>query len=196
MKKYLNIVCKMKISQYFIRLLLLVFLFGCDNAKIEKEILQLQSKIISFPCNMNITIHGRDTLIPGYVEKGLKLVIYTDSIDCSSCIISKMYLWNSIMKNTESYKNKLKFYYIISPQEQHIKKIRLALSGADFNYPVLLDTLREFEKLNPHLPKNRALHTFLLDENNNVILVGSPLYNKKIEEMFYKIVEEKLGNSQ
>ena len=65
-----------------------------------------------------------------------------------------------------------------------------------FDYPILLDTLREFEKLNPHLPKNRALHTFLLDENNNVILVGNPLHNKKIEEMFYKIVEEKLGTSQ
>ena len=47
--------------------------------------------------------------------------------------------------------------------------------------------------MNPHLPKNKALHTFLLDENNNVILVGDPLHNKKIEEMFYKIVKEKLG---
>lgn len=40
------------------------------------------------------------------------------------------------------------------------------------------------------------LHTFLLDEDNKVILVGNPLHNKKIEEMFYKIVEEKLGTSQ
>ena len=37
------------------------------------------------------------------------------------------------------------------------------------------------------------LHTFLLDEDDNVILVGSPLHNRKIEEMFYKIVEERLG---
>ena len=65
-----------------------------------------------------------------------------------------------------------------------------------FDCPILLDTLGEFEKLNPHLPKNRALHTFLLDENNNVILVGNPLRNKKIEEMFYQIVEEKLGKPE
>ena len=57
----------------------------------------------------------------------------------------------------------------------------------------MLDTLKEFERLNPHLPKNRALHTFLLDENNRVILVGNPSRNEKIKEMFYKIVEEKLG---
>lgn len=52
------------------------------------------------------------------------------------------------------------------------------------------------EIMNPHLPKNKALHTFLLDENNNVILVGNPLHNKKIEKIFYKIVEEKLGKPQ
>ena len=52
----------------------------------------------------------------------------------------------------------------------------------------------QFEKLNPHLPKNKVLHTFLLDENNNVILVGNPLHNKKIEKMFYKIVEENWVN--
>ncbi len=56
-----------------------------------------------------------------------------------------------------------------------------------------MDTLNEFAKLNPHLPKNRVLRTFLLDENNKVMLVGNPLHNKKIEDMFYKIVEEKLG---
>ena len=35
-----------------------------------------------------------------------------------------------------------------------------------------------------------------IDKNNNVILVGNPMQNKRIEEMFYKIVEEKLGKPQ
>lgn len=39
-------------------------------------------------------------------------------------------------------------------------------------------------------------HTFLLDEDNNVLLVGNPLENKKIEEMFWQIVEEKLGKRE
>ena len=135
-------------------------------------------------------------MISEYVENGLKLVIYTDSVECSSCVISKMYLWNSIIENTELYKDKLKFYYILSPQRQHIEKVRSALNVIDFEYPVIIDTLGKFAKLNPHLPENKALHTFLLDENNNVILVGNPLRNKKIEEMFYQIVEEKLGKPE
>ena len=39
-------------------------------------------------------------------------------------------------------------------------------------------------------------HTFLLDENNNVLLVGNPLDNEKIEEMFWQIVEKKLGKRE
>ena len=71
--------------------------------------------------------------------------------------------------------------------------MKLALiKNSRFNYPIILDTLGQFAKLNPHLPKNKALHTFLLDENNNVILVGNPLHNKKIKEMFYRIVEDRL----
>lgn len=70
------------------------------------------------------------------------------------------------------------------------------IANTKFDYPILLDSLGEFERLNPHLPQNKALHTFLLDENNNVLLVGNPLHNKKIEEMFYKVVEEKLGKLQ
>ena len=75
--------------------------------------------------------------------------------------------------------------------------MKLALiKNSRVNYPIILDTLGQFAKLNPHLPKNKALHTFLLDENNNVILVGNPLHNKKIKEMFYRIVEDRLGKPE
>ncbi|MFI3306556.1 MAG: hypothetical protein R3Y68_08625 [Rikenellaceae bacterium] len=65
-----------------------------------------------------------------------------------------------------------------------------------FDYPIIIDSIGEFERLNPHLPKNKAMHTFLLDENNNVVLVGNPLNNPKIEKMFKEIVEEKLDEKR
>ena len=40
------------------------------------------------------------------------------------------------------------------------------------------------------------MHTFLLDENNNVLLVGNPLENEKIKKLFWQIVEEKLGKRE
>lgn len=46
---------------------------------------------------------------------------------------------------------------------------------------------------NPNLPSESMYHTFMLDENNRVILVGDPMLNKQIEDMMLSIVEEKLG---
>ena len=48
---------------------------------------------------------------------------------------------------------------------------------------------------NPNLPSESMYHTFMLDENNRVILVGDPMLNKQIEDMMLSIVDEKLGNN-
>ena len=40
------------------------------------------------------------------------------------------------------------------------------------------------------------MHTFLLDRDDNVLLVGNPIWNEKIEEMFWQIVEERLGKNE
>ena len=37
------------------------------------------------------------------------------------------------------------------------------------------------------------MHSFLLDENNNVVLVGNPLTNKRIEELLWEFVDERFG---
>lgn len=183
----------MKIAARFMYVLLSILFMGCNSTKMKENIQQLQATAISFPRQGMITMRGRDTLIPKFMQSELKLIVYTDSVECSSCVVSKMYLWNSFIEYAKSYGGRLKYYYILSPRKQDVNKVRIALAGTILEYPVIIDSLGEFEKLNPHLPKDRLLHTFLLDENNNVILVGNPLLNKKIKEMFYKIVEEKLG---
>ncbi len=48
----------------------------------------------------------------------------------------------------------------------------------------------------PQLPSNPMLHTFLLDENNEVLVVGNPLDNEKIDRMFWRTMKEKLGTGQ
>ena len=40
---------------------------------------------------------------------------------------------------------------------------------------------------------SESMHTFLLDEDNNVILVGSPIGNEKIGDMLQDVVKKKLG---
>lgn len=173
---------------------ILVLLCTCNN--IQKEMELLSSRPIILPDTLSNFYTSKEV---GYINSSIplmKLIIYIDSSECASCSIKQISEWNSIIDSVLRISNKINFYFILTPKKINLSSVKRTLIAEGFNYPVLLDTLGKFEGSNPHLPKNRALHTFLLDENNNVILVGSPLYNKKIEEMFYKIVEEKLGNSQ
>ncbi len=60
--------------------------------------------------------------------------------------------------------------------------------------PVHVDTAGIFIRENPHIPREAVYHTFLLDKDNRVVLVGNPSRSEKIKEMFWQIVEEKLAN--
>lgn len=186
----------MKNLNQVVYLLLSLLFIGCNSAKIKKDLQRLQSAAVILPQQGQITILGRDTLIPDFMWSELKLIVYTDSVGCSSCTVSRMHQWNSFVEYAKQYGNRLKYYHILSPRKQDINKVRIALAGSALEYPVIIDTLGDFGRQNAHIPQNKALHTFLLDENNKVILVGDPLHNKKIEEIFYKIVEEKLGKPQ
>lgn len=166
------------------------------NSKLSEEILLFQKKPIVLTKQSELIIGGQKKVIENETQRGLKYVIYKDSLECTSCSINKMYFWDEFIKYAKSYNGRLKYYFIYSPLKKNCRNVEFLLKNINFDYPILLDSLGEFVKLNPHLPKNRALHTFLLDEDNNVILVGDPVYNKRIEKMFYKIVEEKLGKPQ
>ena len=104
-----------------------------------------------------------------------------------------MYKWNNFLKEVETFNRKIKVYFIFSPQRKNIDIFYFLITTNPPASPIFVDTTNVFLRSNPHIPKNPALHTFLLDENNKVILVGNPLENKHIEEMFWRIVKEKLG---
>ena len=180
-----------QVVNWSIRISIFFTLCSCNTTsqKLLKEMTLLQSKPIN--CGQNELVH-HDTL-----QKEIECIVYSDSVSCTPCAINKMYLWNSFLDYSKSYNGQLNFYFIFCPARKDFQEMKLALiKNSRFNYPIILDTLGQFAKLNPHLPKNKALHTFLLDENNNVILVGNPLHNKKIKEMFDQIVEDRLGKPE
>lgn len=171
-------------------LIMIILLFtSCSNeSKIKKDVFKLMSNPISLPSNARITVNGKDSLITDYFESRYKMIIYADSLGCTSCEISNMRLWKPFLAYADTLKGKLNFYFIFSTSKS--KPVRYALMNNSFCFPVLIDEKGEFEKLNPHLPSSKAMHSFLLDENNNVIMVGNPLRNKDIEKLFYQEIQK------
>ena len=48
-----------------------------------------------------------------------------------------------------------------------------------------------FTRNNSTIPEERYLHTFLLDRENKIVLVGNPNVNERVESLFQKIMNER-----
>lgn len=174
---------------------MLVLILSC-NSKIalKQDMEKLQSKTIVLSLDdMKCQMNGKDTIFSNFGESKLKLVIYSDSIVCTPCALKGMYLWDRFIDYAAKHNGQLRFYFVFAPIKKDLKTMEFMFKTNSFYYPIFIDTAGVFAKMNSNLPTNPLLHAFLLDEYNKVILVGNPLYNKQIEKLFYKIIEEKLG---
>ena len=65
----------------------------------------------------------------------------------------------------------------------------------DFKYPIFSDTSNVFISKNKLPEENMAFHTFLVDKNDSIRVIGSPVLNEKIKDLYIKeinkILEEK-----
>ena len=187
-----------RIGRFSIFIVVFSLLFsGCSRSKLERQVIQLQSLPIDlcldsmYRYNFLQISDSIATVVDAVSSsKVLSMVVYSDETVCSSCAVKGMYIWNDLIDTTEcKYGNQLPFYFIFTPEKEQIVDLKIALKRSGFNYPVYIDTLGVFKRRNNHIPDNKLLHTFLLDGNRNVVLVGSPLYNNAIMQMFYQIAD-------
>ena len=170
---------------------------ACNGIPDYKEgIIQMRTDSIVLPLNeMNCILKGNDTMFFNNT-RDWKYVVYSDTSSCSYCDLGKVLKWKKILRKADEYSDNLNFYFIFYPSQEKSYKLNFHLRTLKIPIPVYVDTLGLLERLNPHLPQEQIFHTFLLDENNNVLLVGNPLENKKIEKMFWQIVEEHFGKRE
>lgn len=174
-------------------ILIILSIISCDmNSKFKKEYNILKSEKITIPNNLKTLMNGNDSLIQNFFDSELKLIVYTDSTSCNSCYIRKLENWNYLLEYAQGFNGKLKFYFIIAPKIDELNSVKIALRSVKFNYPVILDSEDNFKKSNPNIPNNKILHTFLLDKDNNVIMVGNPVNNSEVNELFKTTVSEAL----
>ena len=181
-------------SVYVVLSALLVF-FSCGNKRdFKDEILQMQNRHV---------ILSLDSMDYRNIEKKimekqpvLKLVVYSDTLICSSCRLREMQKWNPFLKRMKHYKEDINAYFIFRPLAKDMDVFNFTMKALPPLCPIYVDTANVFLRNNPQIPNDPIMHTFLLDEDNNVLLVGNPLENEKIEELFWQIVEEKLGKRE
>lgn len=172
-------------------LLLTIFLSACQDK--QKEIITLlvkewQGKQILFPENMVFTRFASDTTNFVIPTSDYKVLVFVDSIGCTSCKL-QLSRWKEFIRYTDSISQKnipfLFFFQFADQWEIHSLLIR-----ENFDKPICLDRSDSLNQLN-HFPKDIRFQVFLLDKNNKVVVIGNPVHNPNVKELYLEEISRK-----
>lgn len=177
-----------------ILLILLPIFFSCHNEQKEKEkqIAQLvnewQGRQIVFPENLVFTRYLTDTTDFQIPQSEYKVLIYVDSIGCTSCKL-QLHKWKELIEYTDSVtQGKVSFIFFFHPKDS--KEIRYLLKRDGLDRPVCIDLEDRLNRLNK-FPSDMTFQTFLLDKNNKVTVLGNPVHNTAIKDLYLKQITGK-----
>lgn len=163
-----------------------LFLFSCSDDKkhdIEVLVKEWNSKAIRFPDNPVFTRYVTDTVPYRISKTDYKVVVFVDSVGCISC---KLQLpgWKKFMHDVDSLSDgNVPFVFFF--QTKDVRELRYILRRDNFSHPVCIDIEDNFNNLN-RFPEEMMFQTFLIDSENRVKVIGNPIHNLSVKELYLK----------
>lgn len=172
----------------FIPVLCTLMLAGCQG-KLTKNVNKMMYKeVLLDTVDMEIINPRRNVYISDDSDKVFTLIVYYDESECMSCNVNNLNEWHRFLTQVYNADNSVKVCFVFAPEIGSVDKIRVLLQSQCFGHPVFVDSAHVFEKANPWIPKESIYHIFLLDKNNKIVLIGNPLQNQKINQLFFEVI--------
>jgi hypothetical protein len=166
---------------------ILILVTACNNEKkeITETVSQLLDKEIVFPDALQSKVLGRDTVIDVLGKKGYKIVTFADSLGCTDCRLN-FYGWKLRIKEAGEWSKPVDFVFIVQPRSEY--ELYNILKFDQINFPIFYDFNASFIREN-ELPTEAMYQTFLINAENKIVLVGNPIPNKVLWDMYKETVE-------
>lgn len=157
---------------FFLLLLSLIF-YTCGTTKnTEREIIVTEWV-------------GKEILLPQSIQNNNLKVITRINGNCYPCIY-RLKEWKPFIEKLK-YKYQIPFLiYVVTADSTIFAEINK--NEIHFDYPVIFDANDEFRKHN-NLPQNSIFHTMLLSDSNKVILIGNPIGNLKLRNLYINQID-------
>lgn len=165
---------------------LLLLLPSCkenEKERITHLVNDWQGKEIIFPQNITFTRFVTDTVDYKIPQSKYKVLIYVDSIGCTSCKL-QLHKWKEFITYVDSVTNK-QVPFLFFFQSKDNKELRYMLKVDKFDRPICVDSNNKLNLLN-NFPTDIMFQTFLLDKENKVVTLGNPIYNLSIKNLYLK----------
>lgn len=175
------------------RIIYLIFIMGtllcgaCSEKneqvkKLEKELHLFKEKAITLPNNMLAKVcDGQIPPDTTLLSRPSKMVIYVGKDGCTNCKLrSLLPIYMFILEN----KHRVNFGVVIILNTADREATEKLLTDMRFRQTVFYDLDGSFERLNSHLPADEEFHTFLLNKENKVVLIGNPVHNEELNKLY------------
>lgn len=111
------------------------------------------------------------------------VVVYWDSITCSSCVLDELYIWKEHYDELKSLNMDVLFIF----NADDIKKIPRDLCSLCDIIKVKVDKVNTFYTNNTFLT-NRNFHISVINQANEIVWFGSPLRSEKTWKKFKEYI--------
>ena len=169
--------------------LLILLLMGSSchrkQKNIEKTLSQMIGKEVIFPNTLQAKVYGKDTVYDQLNRSCFKIITYADSTGCTDCRLN-FYGWRLRMEEVKTWNQPVEFVFILQPKND--SDLYFLLRSNQFSHAVWYDYPNDFMRLN-ELPEGPLYQTFLVDSQNTILLVGNPIGNKKMWDLYQKAMD-------
>ena len=168
----------------------ILFLFllssACQDKKKEqftRLVQKWQGKEIVFPQDMEFTRFVTNPVEYRIPDAEYKVLIYVDSTGCTSCKL-QLPKWKELIAHVDSATNSnIPFIFVFQSKDD--RELRYILKRDNFDRPVCIDRDSRLDKLN-QFPQDITFQTFLLDKDNKVKVIGNPVHNLAVRDLYLK----------
>ena len=155
-----------------------IVLSSCASYENAKMIRGMLGKAVSMPKEI--------VVLNKVEEQPLKVISYISSTSCTECYMKTLPLWGELKSDLDSLGVSL--HFVVSVPKGECEKV-FADIRTFCPYCAYVDFSDSFGDLNPFVPEDARFHTFLLDGNNVVRLVGDPRENEKLWKLYLGEIE-------
>ena len=164
----------------------LMALCSCKETK-EQQISRLihkwEGRTIVYPADMTFSVLGKDSAGYSFPQNEYTIMTYVDSVGCTSCKL-QLPKWKELIAHVDSTTNSnIPFIFVFQSKDD--KELRYILKRDNFDRPVCIDRDSRLDKLNK-FPQDITFQTFLLDQDNKVKVIGNPVHNLAVRDLYLK----------
>ena len=121
------------------------------------------------------------------------LVVYYDSASCATCQIKRIWEWRELIGDIIG-NGKVRPVFVFSPRESDRGTYETEREKSGLEFRIISDYGHRFAELNPSIPSNNRLHTFLTDRDGKVVFAGDPMHSSLMLEIYRKYITALSGN--